>query len=394
MESETALVRIEAGPHTRTQCPVSFVLPEQFRKGASVLLHEDGTALVVQSLPNGAGVTILPELAAGTNATYRLHRRSDPAEAAPTYVAIKDTGSSLTVNIDRTLLTRYHYADVPARPYFYPLLTATGREVTRAFPMRSDVAGESHDHPHHRSLWVAFGDVNGVDNWSEEPGHGSTRHDSVLEVVNGDVCGRFATSSAWITSEGRTLLRQRLQVTAWATPPEFRLLDFDIELTAQGEDVLFGDTKEGGILSVRVAGSMDAARGGRIENSYGALDEAENWGRSAHWCDYSGPVGDQIQGIAVMDHPLSFRYPTHWHVRNYGLMTANPFGYAAYTSGAKHGEHRLEQGETLRFHYRLLLHNGDANQGSVRARYLDFVSPPEVKISLSDGPFHLQGPSH
>jgi hypothetical protein len=70
-------------------------------------------------------------------------------------------------------------------------------------------------------------------------------------------------------------------------------------------------------------------------------------------------------------------------VRNYGLMTANPFGLAAYTAGhpqVKHGDHLLPAGESLRFSYRVLVHRGDASEADVRDHYLDFVSPPQVDV--------------
>ncbi len=384
MGSETPFLTVHAGPHDRHQCPVSFDLPESHRKDDWELIQPHGPALAVQIQADGSGVFILPELSAGETITFRLQSTSEQMPGHLNYVALADTGNALSLTVGGTLLTTYHYSNVPARPYFYPLLTANGREVTRAYPMRHNVAFESQDHPHHRSLWIAFGDVNGTDNWGEEPGHGSTRHDSTDRIQSGDVFGQFATTGTWTTPMGSPLLTQHLRVTAWATPPEFRLLDFDIDLTALEDDVLFGDTKEGGILAVRVVGTMDVPRGGRIENSYGAINEAETWGRSAHWCDYSGPVADRTEGIAIMDHPLSFRYPTHWHVRNYGLMTANPFGYAAYTAGAKRGEHRLGKGETLRFRYRLLIHSGNAQEGRVQARYLDFVSPPVAKLTIPE----------
>jgi hypothetical protein len=387
MESRRFYLTVEAGPHERRHCPVSFILPDSLRADTWELRQADGSALPLQALPDGIAVFILPLLAAGAHTTLLLQQQHAPHGDRPFQVAVTNDSDSLSIAVCGTPLTRYHYAGVPARPYFYPLLTADGREVTRAYPMRTDVPAESQDHPHHRSLWIAYGDIDGVDNWSEASGHGSTRHDAVLDVRSGDVYGQFTTSSTWIASDRRPLLTQRLQVTAWATPPEFRLMDFTIDLTAVDAPVRFGDTKEGGILSVRVVGTMDVPRGGHIENSYGGLDEAETWGKAAHWCDYAGPVGNGVHGIAIMDHPLSFRYPTHWHIRNYGLMTANPFGYAAYTAGAKRGDHRLEKGENLHFRYRLLVHTGTAQEGSVRAQYLDFVSPPTAKIMQAEQPF-------
>ena len=140
-------------------------------------------------------------------------------------------------------------------------------------------------------------------------------------------------------------------------------------------------SKEGGILSVRVASEMDVPRTGRITNVYGGTNEAETWGKAAHWCDYSGSVEGKQVGIAVLDHPHSFRYPTHWHVRDYGLMTANPFAYAAYTDGVKDGSHTLKSGDTLAFRYRVVLHRQSCNDAQINERYLDFVAPPRVTVT-------------
>jgi hypothetical protein len=85
-----------------------------------------------------------------------------------------------------------------------------------------------------------------------------------------------------------------------------------------------------------------------------------------------------------MDHPMSFRYPTHWHVRDYGLMTANPFGYAAYTGGAKNGGHLLGEGESLDFHYRVVLHPGGANEGRIPSHYLNYCSPDGVAVAAGN----------
>ena len=47
---------------------------------------------------------------------------------------------------------------------------------------------------------------------------------------------------------------------------EVRILDLKLEFTPVAGDVTFGDTKEGGLISVRVCTSMDADKGGTIHN--------------------------------------------------------------------------------------------------------------------------------
>src|SRR5688500_8483917 len=65
------------------------------------------------------------------------------------------------VEIDGRLLTEYIFKGA-YRPYCYPVLAADRTPLTRNFPMK-EIGGEDHDHPHHRSLWFAHSDVNGVD---------------------------------------------------------------------------------------------------------------------------------------------------------------------------------------------------------------------------------------
>ena len=82
----------------------------------------------------------------------------------------------------------------------------------------------------------------------------------------------------------------------------------------------------------------------------------------------------------MMDHPMNLRHPTPWHVRDYGLMGANPFGHAHYKSGLlRDGSYTLPAGETLTFRYRVYLHSGDAKKGGVAARYADYVAGPKVE---------------
>ncbi|MCC6729181.1 MAG: PmoA family protein [Chthonomonadales bacterium] len=367
--SQRVLVR--AGAHARRHCPLRI----PWGGAAPAGLALGGRVLPAQ--PDGDAIAVIVPFAAASD-TLEMSPAPVPAGGG---VRVEDRGDRVEVWLDGEELTVYRYADVPARPYFWPLRAPGGVPLTRAWPMAEEVPDETRDHHHHRSLYFAFGAVNGVDNWSEEPGHGRTVHRSVDEAVGGPVFGRLATTADWTDAVGARVLEQKAIVTFWRGSPELRLIDIDLTLTATDGDALFGDTKEGGIVTVRVASAMDVPRGGRIENSFGGVDEAETWGRAAHWCDYSGVVDGRRVGVAVMDHPLSFRYPTYWHVRNYGLMGANPFALGDYTRGQKDGAHLLPRGESLRFVYRLALHAGDAQEAGIREHYLSFVSPPVAEAT-------------
>lgn len=367
----TLEIKVYAGCHRRVQCPLRVPCLEASTpaalacQGNAVHCQRDGDDLVFIPMPMGP---------------HAVSRYTPTSELPRTSVRLEDTGDHVRVTIDGEELTSYWYANMPARPYFWPLYADGGSAITRAYPMMPDVAGETRDHPHHRSLWFAFGSVNGVDNWSEERGHGNTIHRSIDEIVEGPVFGRLATTSDWTDAKGARILTQKLTATFWHIGGGFRMIDFDVHLIATDGDVLFGDTKEGGLISVRVASSMDACQGGRIENSYGAVGEVEAWGRAAQWCDYSGMVGSDHLGIAIMNHQDSFRYPSYWHVRDYGLFAANPFALSEFTQGAKNGTHTMKSDESIHFLYRVMLHHGSASDANVRGHFLNYVTPPKVEV--------------
>jgi hypothetical protein len=109
------------------------------------------------------------------------------------------------------------------------------------------------------------------------------------------------------------------------------------------------------------------------------------WGKPAEWVDYVGKVEGRTVGVAIFDHPSSFRHPTTWHVRDYGLFAANPFGLRDFT-GKKDvdGSYRLDPGQSMSFFYRVFLHPGDTGEARVKAAYEAFVHPPAVKVSRAD----------
>ena len=275
---------------------------------------------------------ILPALAANASQTFTLEEG-----AGATAVTVADGKYGLDVHLNGELFTTYHHAANHNKLFLYPVIGPTGKGMTRGYPMVSDIAGEKHDHPHHKSIHVAHGDVNGVDLWSELDDHGYQRHDSFPPAfgagntfVSGPVCGAFRSRSYWVSRDEQPVVAEEKRVVVYAPAPDARILDIAVTFHATEGPVRFGDTKEGAMLSVRVASSMDADADGTIENAYGGRGETECFGKRAQWMDYAGPVDGKTVGVAVFDHPSSFRYPTYWHMRNYGLMHANPFAWREF----------------------------------------------------------------
>jgi hypothetical protein len=62
-------------------------------------------------------------------------------------------------------------------------------------------------------------------------------------------------------------------------------------------------------------------------------------------------------------------------------MTANPFGISYFTNDPQNkGTYILKSKNRLVFRYRLLIHEGDAEEARIAERYVDYVYPPSISI--------------
>lgn len=292
-------------------------------------------------------------------------------------VNITEQDDKLRIEINGELFTEYHYKGAP-HVYFYPLIGPGSLPMTRNYPMVRDSEGEEHDHPHHRSLWYSHGEVNKMDFWSEGSKAGKILHDKFISVKSGDTSGVIQSQDNWVAPDGTIVCTDERTFRVYARPNNERLFDFDITIKAGEKDVVFGDTKEGS-FGVRIAETMRLSHGknkpglGHIVQSTGVRDD-KTWGKAAEWCDYSGPVSNKVVGIAIFDHPTNPRHPTTWHVREYGLFAANPFGlhdFEKKPAGA--GDLTIPAGKSITFRYRVYLHEGDETAAKVAQRYQEYV---------------------
>ena len=82
------------------------------------------------------------------------------AQAQPQVKVVPEAGR-VRVEIDGKPYTDFIFGGGDAmKPYLYPLRSASGKAVTRHFPMET-VEGEPKDHAHQRGLWFAHERVNG-----------------------------------------------------------------------------------------------------------------------------------------------------------------------------------------------------------------------------------------
>jgi hypothetical protein len=308
-------------------------------------------------------------------------------------VGFRETSDALEVTIAGKPFTTYRHGPGVSKPFFWPIAGPFGAPVTRAFPNIPDAPDETRDHPWHRGLSFTHGEVGvpgepPVDFWRE----GAARQGRVVHrdfdprpVVRDGVL-TFGTRDDWIGPGGTTLLEDHVLWRIEALGEGAAQISSTIRLVAAGRPIRFGDSEEGS-FAVRVATSMDEkseptglrSKGprGRVTNSRGDVGARKCWGAVADWVDYSGPVDGRTVGLAIFDHPAN-RPRTRWHVRDYGLFSANPFGQKVFKATDAPAPLTLEPGRALVLRYAVLVHPGDVHAGQVARRferYLRDTSP-------------------
>jgi hypothetical protein len=279
----------------------------------------------------------------------------------------------ISVNVDGKPFTVFHYGAESGKPYLAPIRSASGKIVTRRYPMES-VAGESTDHLHHTGLWFSYDDVNGVKFWENDP---SYKHANMGRIVvrsadfeEGERLGTLTATLEWRGPRDEVMIVESRKMV-FHSDPVLRIIDFEIALTA-AEDLTFGDTKEGA-FAIRLAESLTEKKGGKMLDADGRATMTQVWGKRSDWVDYSGEGEGEKLGVAIFDHPQNPRHPTYWHARDYGLFALNPFGAHAFDPTQPESHWQLPKGKQLVFRWRVVVHPGDAESARIAELYKDYA---------------------
>ena len=305
------------------------------------------------------------------------------AAGAAEPVQFQRQGYEIHVMIGGKPFTTYYFNPDVAKPYLQPLRSAEGTNISRSYPIGNTVPEANiHDHalePHQRPLYFDHGDINGIDFWSEEAfnkfygregeGHAYGRmvFRKMDEMRAGPDSGTIQAEFDLISPNKRVIATET-QTFTFSGDANTRVIDCQFVIHAGQNPVVFGDTKEG-TFGIRLGPELNSPPA-RMIDSNGAEGEKGIWGTRANWVDYDGTVHGENLGIAVFDSPRSFRHPTYWHARGYGLFAANPFGVSFFTRDPlQDGSWTLHEGKSVVFRYRVLIHHGDYKQAGVANAY-------------------------
>ena len=382
-QAATRTLVVEAGDQARTWVPMSIETP---KNTTTAKMSANGTEVPCQ-VAEGKLWWILDRLDAGATKSYTVELGTAPS-APPSAVSLKQADETVDIAIGGKPFTTYNFTLKKScgqqlrRPCFFPVYGPDQVLMVRPYPLTDTLPIDCRkDHPHHTSIWVAYGKVNGTDNWSIHKTAGWQVHKGFETVASGAVMGMFRESLDWTSVDKKPVMAETRTARVYAQPDTHRMLDLEVRFIAKYGQVEFGDTKEGGLCATRMRPEFrhdkKYGKDGKLVNDQGQLGGAA-WGKKAAWVDASGTVDGKRLGFAIFDAPTNLRHPTTWHARTYRLLTANPFGLSYFTRKKERGEYTLDAGKELVFRYRIYFHVGDEKAGQVAARYGDYATPPKA----------------
>jgi hypothetical protein len=175
----------------------------------------------------------------------------------------------------------------------------------------------------------------------------------------------------WRDPAGKTLIVQDSTYLFYADS-KLRTIDISATLTA-AVDVTLGDSHDG-LLAIRLAEPFTEKQGGKLVDSEGRAGMLKAWGKRANWVDYTAELEGERIGVAMFDNPKNPASPTRWHVRDYGLFSANPIANNIFDESQPETRLKLAKGQKLSYRWRVVIHPGDAVTGQVAEMYKQYVA--------------------
>ena len=297
----------------------------------------------------------------GESAKYQIRCDNTDAELPERY-QIEKKPAHLLVNVDGKTFTRYNYLGV-WKPYFWPVNGTFGTVVRGA---------GGGDHPHHTGLYLAYGghgeggSANIWSDWDEPPYGpcGKMLHQRFVSFSGGQVYAVFVEELSYVKGNGDIILEEKRTARAWYADDGARFLDLSFETSP-----ILDIGKRQFLFVARIAPSMNIPNEGHVENSEGDIGRREVHHKRARWCDFSGRVGDGINGISIFDHPGNQEYPGLW-------------GEIAVPSQITLLHHPPDElaGDRFCLNFRVYIHDGETGDADVENRYQSYVSPVSVEI--------------
>lgn len=307
-----------------------------------------------------------------------------------------EAGKKVEVFVGGKLFTAYIYPDNMEKQSLYPILTTSGKFITRGYPLNPRPF-ERTDHPHHVGLWFNFGSVNGLDFWNnsfaikpeDKPKYGTIKFRKI--VRENPKKGELVTNADWVDIKNNVLLNEETTFI-FTGSTNLRTIERTTRLTAK-QPVTFEENKEG-LIGLRLDRTFEEpsqkpeefldANGnvtqvpimnndgvnGVYRNAEG-IKGGEVWSKRSPWVALRAVKDGEVVTITILDNKNNLNYPAWSHARGYGLFASNNLGGRAFDKNATPVKVELKPGETIVFRHKILI-GGDLSDAEINKLSNDF----------------------
>jgi hypothetical protein len=279
-----------------------------------------------------------------------------PAVAGP-WRWVQEPDQSVALTRDGETVWQFHYGSAEPKPHFHPVALAGGAVVTWNRPP---------DHIWHHGLWFSWKYINGLNYWEPSADgipEGATEWKDVRVETTEQGSAELQMELTYRPRGKAAVMTEQRRISV--SSPDARgayHFDWDCRFTALDADVVLDRTPLpdepagkawGGYagLSLRLAQPLTDRRAVTDAGPVTFNDQQRFRGK-ARAMDYQGRIGDQLLGIAVLDHPENLNHPTPWYA-----IRAQPMSYFS-PAVICYGPHTLKRGASFTLRYRVVVHDG------------------------------------
>ena len=386
-----ATITVEAGKHDRLDTPVSIALDGismgRIRGAIRLVEVKDSgpttVAMQLESDPRRLWWILSGITPAGSTRTFQLVKGGVKPPKADARVEVTKNDSVLQIRGGGKKILQYNHAIVPPPEgqselynrsgFIHPLWSPSGAVLTDIHPA---------DHIHHLGIWMPWTKTKfegkEVDFWNLATGQGTVRFVKFLSTTSGPVYGGFAAEQEHIalkTSEGeKVVLKETWDVRVYNIGgPEkgYWLWDFKSTQRCVADSPLYQIKYRYGGFGFRGAAEWEGENAAYLTSE--GRTRKDGHATRARWCDTSGRIGKDWQGVTFYSHPKNFRHPEPMRIWPSGQVFFN-------WAPSQAGDWVMEPGKDHVFRYRMYVHEGKVNVADAERIWHDYAEPPKVKI--------------
>jgi hypothetical protein len=234
-------------------------------------------------------------------------------------------------------------------------------------------------------MWVAYGNINGIDFWNDAGNPSSTPnakygtivHKAIRRAAGGKLVGHLEVENEWRAPNGEPILKE-VTLFEFEGEPTDRSITRTTTLTAIKE-AIFMDTEDG-FVGLRLARELEhkyktpalltgpdgkpqtaPSNGGTPTGEYinsESIKLDSVYGKRAEWVLLNGQILTEPVTVAMFDYPKNLGHPAYWNTNGTGLFAINPMGQLVFSKGVEELDMKIPAGQSLSFKHLLRIQSG------------------------------------